>query len=76
MFVISPHTILELILDNWLNLIFNFRAVLLVPDNFVRRHVKMLVDLLLNRLNFSCVIACQVRYKNLRTSKEVMFIEA
>ena len=37
-----------------------YRAVLLVPDNFNRSHVKLLVDLILNRLNFSCVIACQV----------------
>ncbi|XP_066935887.1 actin-related protein 8-like [Clytia hemisphaerica] len=36
-----------------------YRAVLLVPDNFNRSHVKLLVDLILNRLNFSCVIACQ-----------------
>lgn len=36
-----------------------YRAVLLIPDIFERAHVKVLVDVLLNRLKFSCVIVGQ-----------------
>ena len=37
----------------------NYRAVLLIPDIFNRNHVKTLVEVVLNRLKFSCVIVAQ-----------------
>ena len=36
-----------------------YRAVLLVPDVFNRSHVKMLIDIVLNRLKFSCITVAQ-----------------
>ena len=67
----SPSSIVEDLVTIWGNAIESlldipvkdlnhYRAVLLVPDNFNRKHVKMMVDVILNRLNFSCVIPCQV----------------
>ena len=37
-----------------------YRVVLVVPDIFSRRHLREMVDVLLNRLGFSCVILHQV----------------
>lgn len=38
----------------------HYRAVLLIPDLFMRSHVKGMLDILLNRLGFSAAFTCQV----------------
>lgn len=37
-----------------------YRAVLIIPDIFDRDHMKLLIDIVLNRLKFSCIIVAQV----------------
>lgn len=50
---------IETVLDIPVKDLNHYRAVLLVPDNFKRSDVKLMVEVILNRLNFSCVIPCQ-----------------
>jgi len=50
-------------IENYLNIPIKdlsfYRAVLVIPDMFNREHVKLLIDIVLNRLNFSCIIVAQ-----------------
>ena len=53
-------TAIEIFLDIPVRDLNYYRAVLLIPDIFNRNHVKLLIDVLLNQLKFSCVIVNQV----------------
>ena len=37
-----------------------YRAVLIIPDIFDRDHMKLLINIILNQLKFSCIIVAQV----------------
>lgn len=50
-----------------------YRAVLIIPDIFDRDHMKLLIDIVLNRLKFSCIIVAQVLILGTESSVRISF---